>query len=365
MSTIRISLFCLLLVVARQGFATEFSFDNQSNQFWTSRGFGDGGSFTLIDGAYDGPAQWTSQYGFPDAPTGVHGAIIAEVSGTVPESPSGIGSIHWDFLSPKLTSDDVWSQATDFRFDFITDLTSNFQASTPPFGSMSVQVIWHAIKNDLTDRYFSDFFFRPVACNTCVERFEIKAPIGLRELPIVHVLLRVFLEPGAEYDGIFGIDNVVPVTSGASVQAALAGDLDLNGRLESFDLDGMDRAIGLGEFEERFDLNSDGLLNPMDRDHWLELADILPGDANTDGIVSMEDFLILSGSFGSPGFWSDGDFDGDHLLAFADFLILSREFGGSRRGAAVVPEPDSSWVLVVLVMVCFDGQRRFGVNQRT
>ena len=365
MSIIRVSLFCLLLAAARQSLATEFNFDNQSNQFWTSRGFGDGGSFTLIDDAYDGPARWTSQYGFPDSPTGVHGAIIAEVSGTVPDSLSGIGSIHWDFLSPKLTSDNAWSQATDFRFDFITDLTSNFQASTPPFGSMSVQVIWHAIKNDLTDRYFSDFFFRPVACNTCVERFEIKAPIGLRELPIVHVLLRVFLEPGAEYDGIFGIDNVVPVTSGAAVQPALAGDLDLDGSLELSDLDGLDRAIGLGDFEERFDLNSDQLLNHMDRHRWLELAGILPGDANTDGIVSMEDFLILSGSFGSSGFWSDGDFDGDRQVAFADFLILSREFGGARQGAAVVPEPDSSSMLVVLVVLCSGGQRRFGVKQRT
>lgn len=55
----------------------------------------------------------------------------------------------------------------------------------------------------------------------------------------------------------------------------------------------------------------------------------IPGDANEDGKVEFEDFLILSRNFGkqADAVWGDGDFDGDGKVAFADFLLLAANFG--------------------------------------
>jgi len=53
-----------------------------------------------------------------------------------------------------------------------------------------------------------------------------------------------------------------------------------------------------------------------------------PGDANRDGKVSFEDFLILSANFGATdAAIEDGDFTGDGEVSFADFLLLSANFG--------------------------------------
>ena len=57
----------------------------------------------------------------------------------------------------------------------------------------------------------------------------------------------------------------------------------------------------------------------------------LPGDANRDNTVDVQDFLIVSRNFntGSDKTWEDGDFDGDGSTDVRDFLILSRNFGNT------------------------------------
>lgn len=51
------------------------------------------------------------------------------------------------------------------------------------------------------------------------------------------------------------------------------------------------------------------------------------GDANRDGVVDFNDFLVLAANYTQEGSWSEGDFDGDGLVGFFDFLVLSRNFG--------------------------------------
>jgi len=64
------------------------------------------------------------------------------------------------------------------------------------------------------------------------------------------------------------------------------------------------------------------------------------GDANNDGQVGLDDFLILSTNFGQQNAsWIDGDFDGDAHVAFYDFLGMSENFGGV---VAAVPEPSAT-----------------------
>lgn len=57
----------------------------------------------------------------------------------------------------------------------------------------------------------------------------------------------------------------------------------------------------------------------------------LLGDANRDGEVSFEDFLVLSANFGKQvdAVWENGDFNADGEVSFADFLILSANYGRS------------------------------------
>ena len=56
--------------------------------------------------------------------------------------------------------------------------------------------------------------------------------------------------------------------------------------------------------------------------------DRLAGDANLDGAVSFDDFLILSTHFGAvDAVFIEGDFDENEVVNFTDFLILSANFG--------------------------------------
>ncbi|MFW6154252.1 MAG: CARDB domain-containing protein [Planctomycetota bacterium] len=53
-----------------------------------------------------------------------------------------------------------------------------------------------------------------------------------------------------------------------------------------------------------------------------------PGDADLDGDVDLDDFVILKTHFGDTGAgWGDGDFDGNGTVDLDDFVILKRNFG--------------------------------------
>ena len=87
-------------------------------------------------------------------------------------------------------------------------------------------------------------------------------------------------------------------------------------------------ALANGSSDPIFDLNDDGSLSRADVTFLVE--DILGtrvGDANLDGGVDFDDFLLLAANFGLPGTWSTGDFDGDGTIQFADFLSLADSFG--------------------------------------
>ncbi len=55
--------------------------------------------------------------------------------------------------------------------------------------------------------------------------------------------------------------------------------------------------------------------------------DLLPGDANLDGVVDSTDVSILSEYFNQPGGWLQADFDGDGFVDSTDVSILSEFFG--------------------------------------
>lgn len=57
----------------------------------------------------------------------------------------------------------------------------------------------------------------------------------------------------------------------------------------------------------------------------------IAGDANLDGVVVFEDFLVLAEAFDQEGDWASGDFDDSGRVDFPDFLLLAENFGFNKR----------------------------------
>ena len=76
--------------------------------------------------------------------------------------------------------------------------------------------------------------------------------------------------------------------------------------------------------------------------HSFLLTPTIPGDANLDGRVNVNDLTILLSHFGQSGMdWNEGDFNGDTVVDVNDLTILLSNFGrtAAASGLAAVPEP--------------------------
>lgn len=130
----------------------------------------------------------------------------------------------------------------------------------------------------------------------------------------------------------FALDNLV-------LQAEVFGDLDFDGVVTAADAQQL--CSGIANLESRFDYTRDGLVDVLDLQYFQQETQMLPADANFDGSVGFDDFLILSNHFGATGGWQQADFTCDGMVAFDDFLLLSSSFGATRGSAVAknVPEP--------------------------
>ncbi len=81
----------------------------------------------------------------------------------------------------------------------------------------------------------------------------------------------------------------------------------------------------------------------------------LPGDANLDGRVDVNDLTIVLSHFGQTGAaWAQGEFTGDGKVDVNDLTIVLANFGqsggSSAEGMAAVPEPASMAMLAALLL---------------
>ena len=100
---------------------------------------------------------------------------------------------------------------------------------------------------------------------------------------------------------------------------------------DGLDADALTAAIAASTNGLAFDLTGDRLVNRTDRDAWLvEAGQInlgpgrayLLGDANLDGVVDGQDFVIWnSHKFTAVAAWSRGDFNADGLVDGSDFIL--------------------------------------------
>ena len=83
------------------------------------------------------------------------------------------------------------------------------------------------------------------------------------------------------------------------------------------------------------------------------VVEILPGDANSDNVVDLGDFVILRNNFGSSNAtFQQGDFNYDGEVDLADFVILRNFFGdqGNAPPLSSIPEPAAASLLLVSVL---------------
>jgi hypothetical protein len=73
------------------------------------------------------------------------------------------------------------------------------------------------------------------------------------------------------------------------------------------------------------------------------LSSLLPGDANSDGLVNRTDIAVVGAHFGmqSGATFAQGDFDGDHRVTLRDLAIaqVNQTSPGGSPAHAAVPEP--------------------------
>ena len=77
------------------------------------------------------------------------------------------------------------------------------------------------------------------------------------------------------------------------------------------------------------------------------VTNVLPGDANQDGTVDINDLTIVLGNFGKASgmSWSTGDFIGDGRVDVNDLTIVLSNFGqtaGASASIGSVPEPSAA-----------------------
>jgi len=63
----------------------------------------------------------------------------------------------------------------------------------------------------------------------------------------------------------------------------------------------------------------------------------VPGDADTDDDVDLDDLFTVRNNFGLPGDWEDGDFDGDGQVNLPDLLEIRNQMGFAIPAGPPVP----------------------------
>jgi len=139
------------------------------------------------------------------------------------------------------------------------------------------------------------------------------------------------------------------------------GDFDFNDQLDVKDVDLLASQIRVGQTTSRFDLDSNGKVQPADLEIWVhELKQTYFGDANLDGEFSSADLtnVLQTGEYedvvtGNSG-WATGDWSGDGEFTTSDLVVAFQDGGygiGPRPVVGAVPEPRSS-VTFLMAMLC-------------
>jgi hypothetical protein len=164
-------------------------------------------------------------------------------------------------------------------------------------------------------------------------------------------------------DSIFKFDATL-LYNATTVRMAIQdvfmfGDFNDDMLLNCLDVDALVAEIATAGMGAEFDLNGDMVVDTGDLDLWLMEAGefnvggaYLPGDANLDGTVDGQDFIVWNmNKFTNTAAWCSGDFTADGTVDGQDFIQWNtHKFMSSDVSfAAAVPEPGGLFQMLSLV----------------
>lgn len=131
-----------------------------------------------------------------------------------------------------------------------------------------------------------------------------------------------------------------------TVQYDHPGDLDNDGIISTDDFELLTLAIHQDLDDPAYDINFDDAVDQLDRDRWLDFSLSAYGDFDLDGKVDFEDFLTMSGNFNlTEATYAQGDTSGDGKVDFADYLQVSANFGFERQPVVTpISVPEAAYV---------------------
>jgi len=156
-------------------------------------------------------------------------------------------------------------------------------------------------------------------------------------------------------DRISALDLLAMDVMGYDRTPASRGDFDADGAVDAADIDALQAALAAADQSVAFDVNFDDVVDAMDAFDliYTNLGSSF-GDADLDGDVDLNDFVLLKINFGAGGAgWAQGDFNGDKDVDLDDFVLMKNNFG-----SAAVPEPAVAALLACGASVFRLGRRR-------
>ncbi len=165
---------------------------------------------------------------------------------------------------------------------------------------------------------------------------------------------------GLAWDTSSFLSSGVLSIAASNLNCDFNGDSSCNGA----DIDLLVMEIAGGGSNLLYDINGDALIDINDVNTWLSDAGTqnigagyLGADANLDGVVDGQDFVVWnSNKFSNTGKWSMADFDASGVTDGVDFIkwntlkfMSSDALLGSATSPASVPEPNVTWIALGLV----------------
>ncbi|MBN2216144.1 MAG: hypothetical protein JW719_02080 [Pirellulales bacterium] len=176
------------------------------------------------------------------------------------------------------------------------------------------------------------------------------------------------LEQTAGYTAALDLDSIEAAGAVETLHVDLVLFFDLaSGESRSFQA--MFDRTASGVFSTTYflsfsDENLSGEISDIPLNLHLSAAVALPGDANLDGMVNVNDATILADNWGGGGIdWSGGDFNSDGCVNAADASILAANWGNILplpEHAAPVPESGTLGMAIALATALVSLRKRNG-----
>jgi hypothetical protein len=166
---------------------------------------------------------------------------------------------------------------------------------------------------------------------------------------------RFLMEVSYANDNIFPADNgpIINEIDGFGTLLNKLGDITLDDRVDTDDIDAMIYGVTYDQFNPIYDLDENAYATYNDLVWMLDnVFNTEVGDADLDGLIGLTDFSTLKANFGKEVGWAGGNFTATPTVDLVDFSLLKMHYG--LTPARVVPEPSClTLALVALTLSLF------------